>query len=202
MTHLAPRTAVVLLMLVLATPVLAQEVRGFEAAVGVATATLHELDTNEVGISGRFGWRLNSLFGIETELAFFPTDEPDRVTVTTSRTELSFGVTVGPQLGRVRPFGRIRPGLLHVAEARQPVACILIYPPPLSCTLAGGASLFILDVGGGVELTTSERTFVRFDAGDRLTRYPGPAFTRDRVIENEDFFGHDFRFGVGVGWRF
>jgi hypothetical protein len=168
----------------------------------VVTSTLHELDAREVGISGRFGWRVSSIVGLETELAFYPSDEPDPRPVTTSRTEWLFGVTAGPQLGRLRPFARLRSGMLWMAEAPGPVACITIFPPTLSCTLAAGASLFIIDMGGGVELATSARSFIRVDAGDRLTRYPGPAFTADRVLEDEGFFGHDFRFGVGVGWRF
>jgi len=45
------------------------------------------------------------------------------------------------------------------------------------------------------------RTFIRVDGGDRMIRYPGPAFTTDGV-EQDWFVGHDFRFAAGAGFRF
>lgn len=51
---------------------------------------------------------------------------------------------------------------------------IAIFPPPLACQMAGGDTLFVLDIGGGVEFQTTDRTFVRVDLGDRAVKYPGP----------------------------
>jgi hypothetical protein len=101
----------------------------------------------------------------------------------------------------VRPFARLRPGFVTFREAPQPFACILIFPPPLACVLGAGDTLFALDIGGGVEVFTTRRTFLRVDAGDRLLRYPGPVF-RDGTAEEDGFFSHDFRFAVGGGLRF
>jgi len=78
----------------------------------------------------------------------------------------------------------------------------LIYPPPLSCELAAGRTLPVFDVGGGVEVSATRRTFVRVDAGDRLVKYPGPVIDNNRTRQDEPFFGHDFRFAVGAGLRF
>jgi hypothetical protein len=111
----------------------------------------------------------------------------------------------------VRPFGKVRPGFVGFDGASEPFACVLIFPPPLACTLAGGETLFALDLGGGLELFTSPRTFIRVDAGDRMVRYPAPVIRgnfprrnddREPSIENDPFFGHDFRFTIGGGMRF
>jgi hypothetical protein len=102
-------------------------------------------------------------------------------------------------LARVRPFAKLRPGFL--AFRGQPVVCILIFPPPLSCVLAAGRTVFALDAGGGVEVFATERTVVRVDVGDRLLKYPGPSFHNGRATQ-QSFFSHDVRFSVGAGVRF
>jgi hypothetical protein len=112
------------------------------------------------------------------------------------------GMTVGPSLGILRPFVRLRAGAVRVGEAPQPFPCIRIFPPPLACVLADGHTLAAGDVGGGVELALSRRVFGRFDVGDRLVRYPGPAFDRRNARRDEAFVGHDLRAAAGVGFRF
>ena len=102
---------------------------------------------------------------------------------------------------RARLFGKLRTGFLRVEAAPEPFACILIFPPPLACTLGAGRTLAVLDAGGGIEVAVTPRTFIRLDAGDRMIRYPGPAFTADGVQQNS-FVGHDFRFAAGAGVRF
>jgi len=82
-----------------------------------------------------------------------------------------------------------------------PFPCVLIYPPPLSCALAAGDTLPAVDLGGGVEFATSERTFIRVDAGDRILKYGGPVLA-DRAVSEDGFFSHDFRFAAGAGLRF
>jgi hypothetical protein len=180
----------------------AQEARPFEAGVNVTVATVGELDATDVGVSGRLAWFPVEAIGVEGEIGVSPADIPDSVAISSSRVEGLFGVTVGPRLGRLRPFVRLRPGFLRMAEAPEPVACILIFPPPLSCTLAGGRALFVADVGGGVSLDVTSATSLRIDVGDRMTRYPGPSFTRDRDVHDSSFFGHDVRLAIGAAWRF
>jgi hypothetical protein len=180
----------------------AQDAARFEAGGHFVVSTIRELDVNDVGVSGRIAWKPTSMLGVEAELGLFPNDVPDRRAVSSSRVEFAAGVTAGPALGAVRPFARFRTGVLRFAEAPAPVACILIFPPPLSCQLAGGHSALMLDAGGGVEIGVGGRSFLRIDIGDRLVRYPGPSFGRDREIHDDDFFGHDLRVAVGSGWRF
>jgi hypothetical protein len=173
-----------------------------EVAVQVVSTRSSEFDTTDLGVSGRVGWRPTSIVGLEAEVTFYPGDLPEGTAISAGRFEALFGVTAGPSLGRIRPFARVRPGLLRFQAAPGPIACILIFPPPLGCVLASGHTMFAFDVGGGIEVLTSDRTLVRVDVGDRLVRYPGPAFTSDRTVRTEGFFGHDLRVSVGGGLRF
>lgn len=176
-------------LLIIPAAVQAQE-RRFEIGGQVVASRVDEFDDTDVGIGVRGGWRAAQLLGVEAELNVYPSGLPGTgITISRGRVESLFGITVGPQLGRLRPFARVRPGLLRYREAPQPIACILIFPPPLSCTLAGGQTLFAVDIGGGVEVAAGPRMLFRVDVGDRVVRYPEP---------NEA--GHDVR--VGVGWAF
>jgi hypothetical protein len=46
------------------------------------------------------------------------------------------------------------------------------------------------------------RGFLRFEVGDRLLKYPGPAVVESGVRPEESFFGHGLRFAAAVGARF
>ena len=110
----------------------------FELGVQLPVAASGEFDRTDAGIGGRFAWRPTTLVGVEAEIDLYPRDFPDGVAFSRGRTEGLFGVTAGPALRRVRPFARLRPGFVEFREAPAPVACILIFPPPLSCSLAAG----------------------------------------------------------------
>jgi hypothetical protein len=62
--------------------------------------------------------------------------------------------------------------------------------------------VFALDIGGGIDVSTPTKTFLRVDIGDRLLKYPGPALDNNHTARDEAFFGHDFRFAIGGGLRF
>jgi hypothetical protein len=173
----------------------------FEAGAQIVAARSGEFDANDIGIGGRFSWQATGLAGADAELNVYPRSFPVNRSGSFSRSRIEglFGVTVGPRLGSVRPFAKLRPGF--VTFRGQPVACILIFPPPLSCVLAEGHTVFALDIGGGIELFAGPRTLIRVDAGDRLMKYPGPSF-RDGRVAQDDFFSHDFRMSAGAGVRF
>ena len=173
-----------------------------ELGVQVSSAISGQFDGADVGFGGRVSWYPVGSLGIESEITFYPSEFPDAGPFSRSRVEALFGVTAGPQFGRVRPFARLRAGFLNVREAPQPFACILIYPPPLSCTLASGRTLAAFDIGGGVEAFATPRVLLRIDAGDRLLKYPGPVIDNNRMGQDDSFFSHDFRFAVGAGLRF
>ncbi|MBM3820052.1 MAG: hypothetical protein FJW14_13680 [Acidimicrobiia bacterium] len=161
-----------------------------------------EFDATDVGAGARASWHPVPLVGVEGEVSYYPGDLGGPAAFSGSRVEGLFGATVGPRLGRVRPFAKLRPGFLRVGGAPRPIACIAIFPPPLRCTLAGGRTLVALDAGGGVEWLSSGRTFVRVDAGDRMVRYPAPAIDSGGAVRSDAFTGHDFRFTLGAGVRF
>jgi hypothetical protein len=174
----------------------------FHAGVHVAAARSSEFDKTDFGIGGLLSWRPGGLFGADAELTFYPSDFADDPAFSASRVEGLFGVTAGPRIGSIRPFVKFRPGFVRFAEAPEPFACILIFPPPLACQLGAGHTALALDIGGGIEFEATERTFVRVDAGDRLVKYPAPAIQTDGTVQDESFFGHDFRFQIGGGVRF
>lgn len=181
----------------------AQSVSGpFELGAQIASVSSGQFDAADAGFGGRVSWRPRGILGLEAEVNVFPRDFPDGRPFSRGRLEALFGATAGMTFARIRPFARLRPGFVAVRESPEPFACILIYPPPLTCALASGRTLAAIDLGGGVDVTTTARTFVRVDVGDRLLRYPGPVFDADRMIREHPFFVHEFRFATGVGVRF
>lgn len=180
---------------------LAQPATRVDVGGHVAWSQIDLLDANDVGVGARVAWRPGWGVGVEGELTLFPAEFPDGVAISRRRLESLFGITVGPTLGAVRPFLRVRSGWLRYSEAPGPIACIAIFPPPINCQLAGGHTLPAFDVGGGLEWSLTERTFVRGDIGDRLVRYPGPSFVNRRVYTS-DFWRHELRLAVGAGLRF
>jgi hypothetical protein len=181
----------------------AQPALPFEAGVHVVAASMPQFERSDLGVGGRLAWRPDDLFAFEGELTLFPGEYPGSGLVfSRRRVEGLFGLTAGVRFGRLRPFAKFRAGFVDVGEAPQPFACILIFPPPLSCTLAGGRTLPAFDVGGGIDVDVTPRTFVRIEGGDRMLKYPGPAFDGENVRQDDSFYGHGFRFAAGAGVRF
>ena len=175
----------------------------FQLGAQLTAARSGPFDSTELGIGGRVSWHPMALVGIESEIDFYPADFPgDSVPFSAARLEGLFGVTAGPRLGSVRPFVKIRAGFLRYSPAPEPFACLAIFPPPLHCLMAAGGTRPIFDLGGGVEIFTGERTFIRVDAGDRMVRYPGPSFAAGFTLREGGFPGHDFRFSIGGGFSF
>jgi hypothetical protein len=173
-----------------------------ELGAQVAIAQSSEFDANDTGFGGRVSWFPIELLGVDAEVNFHPANFPDDRSFSRARVEGLFGVTAGPSLGRVRPFARVRPGFLTFRPSEGPLACILIFPPPLNCTLATGRTLFALDLGGGVSVGLTPRASWRVDVGDRIVRYPAPVFDSSNQVRDESFSSHDFRVATGVGVRF
>lgn len=68
--------------------------------------------------------------------------------------------------------------------------------------MAAGQTMPVFDLGGGVEVSTSQAPFLRFDARHRILKYPGPTFGPADEVRNHGFFGHAVWFWFGGGWRF
>jgi hypothetical protein len=174
----------------------------FEVGAQVTVTTSSEFDASDAGFGGRFSWSAVGPLGLDSEINFYPNDFPDKSPFSRGRVEGLFGATVGPRVGPLRPFAKARSGFLIVERAARPFACILIFPPPLSCQLGGGRTLPAFDLGGGVELFLNQGTFVRLEIGDRALKYPGLVLDANGVVRSESFFSHDLRFSAGAGLRF
>ena len=190
-------------VIVLARSAAAQTVETpFEVSGTFVVTDSGQYDTRDIGIGGRLGWRLSPVLGVEGEITYHSDPFSDAVPFKAGRIEGLFGATIGPRLGAVRPFATVRPGFVRYRAADGPIACIAIFPPPLSCTLAAGRTLFAFDVGGGVEFSSTVRTLIRATLSDRMVRYPGPAFDTNGEAHEDGFAGHDLRFALGAGFRF
>lgn len=197
------RAVLATLVLLWAVPAAAQPAQRFEAAGHVVGASLPQFEGSDFGIGGRLAWHTDDVLSFEGELTFFPGDYPgDGLAFSRKRIEGLFGVTAGLRFGVVRPFAKFRAGFLDVRAAEPSFACILIFPPSLSCTLAAGQTLPAFDLGGGVEVDVATRAFIRVEVGDRMLKYPGPAIDVDGVSHPEPFYGHSLRFAAGAGMRF
>jgi hypothetical protein len=195
------RLVTVALCLVVLAP--AARAQSFEGALHITAAQWGEFDGTDVGIGGRFTWRPVSLVGVDAELDWYPSEFPSEAPAFSgNRFEGLFGVTVGPQLNRVRPFGKIAGGFLRSAEAPEPFACIAIFPPPLSCVMAAGQTLPAVELGGGIQFDAASRTFARVDVGARWLRYPGPSFRSFPSVAAADFWAAGLRLSIGGGLKF
>lgn len=176
--------------------------QSFEAGVHVASSRWSEFDGNDLGVGGRLTWKPSPLIGVDAGLTWYPSDFPgDGLAFSGNRLEGLFGITAGPRLNRVRPFVKGAAGFLRTSEAPEPFPCIAIFPPPLHCLMAAGHTLTAFEFGGGVEVTATERTFVRFDLSDRILEYPAPTFNSNFEVVDDNFYGHALRFTAGIGIR-
>lgn len=186
---------VVLGLALLTPPAFAQS---FEGALHLAASQWSEFDGTDLGFGGRLTWKPTSLIGVDADLTWYPSDFPSGIVAFSgSRFEGLFGVTVGPQLNRIRPFAKAAAGFLRSSEAPEPYPCLAIFPPTLHCLMGTGHTMLAYEIGGGVEVSTTRTTFLRVDVADRMIEYPGPSFG-----SNDAFYGHALRFTIGGGMRF
>jgi hypothetical protein len=184
-------------------PAYAQPIQG-EFRLGAVGAFVRssELDTSDLGLGVLAAWNPAPMLGAEVEVVIHPADMGPDPAFSSGRVETHFGVSVGPRLDRMRPFLKVRPGIIRFWKSPEPLACIAIFPPPLRCTLANGRTAVAVDLGGGIELLPPGRAYVRFEAGDRVLSFPGPVLDSDGTARDGGFFAHDLRLSVGAGLKF
>lgn len=176
--------------------------QSFEASVHLASSQWSKFDGTDIGGGGRLTWKPTAAIGVDADLTWYPGEfPPDGIAFSGNRFEGLFGVTAGPRLAGFRPFAKAGAGFMNVGGADAPIVCIAIFPPPLSCQLAGGQTLPAYEFGGGVELLPTGRALLRLDVTDRVLKYPGPSIA-DREVHDEGFWGHALRFTIGAGFRF
>ena len=181
----------------------AASAQSFEASVHLASSQWSQFDGTDIGGGGRFTFKPTPTIGIDADVTWYPGEfPPDGIPFTGNRVEGLFGVTAGPRLAGFRPFAKAAAGFMKVSESSQPTVCIAIFPPPLSCLMAGGPTMAAFEFGGGVELLPTGRALLRLDITDRVLKYPGPSLGFDSETHDEGFWGHALRFTIGAGWRF
>ena len=150
-------------------PSVAASAQSFEASVHLASSQWSEFDGTDIGGGGRFTFKPTPTIGVDADLTWYPGEfPPDGIPFTGNRFEGLFGVTAGPRLDRFRPFAKAAAGFMKVSESRQPILCLAIFPPPLSCLMAGGPTMAAFEFGGGVELLPTGPVLLRLDVTDRV----------------------------------
>lgn len=182
-------------------PASAAQDRRSDAGVQASFMRYGEFEQSQVGMGLRIGHRLGRRVALDAELNFEPGDLGG-VAFSASRLEALAGLRLGLDLQRSGAYLTLRGGVSSFAAAPEPIPCIAIFPPPLGCVLAEGESLPAFGFGAGFQAFVGERAVLRFEIGDQMLRYPGPAFAKDRVVEDDSFWRHNLRLTAGVGWRF
>jgi|SoiMethySBSTD1v2_1073268.scaffolds.fasta_scaffold02479_18 hypothetical protein len=169
----------------------------------VGVLRLSELKTTDVGAGADVVWPVAPSLAIDGGLTWFPgSDASTGSSQHLQRTLGLAGVRTGVTAGTVDLFARARGGFLRFGS--QPVtACILIFPPPLSCQLAAGYTAFAAEVGGGasVGVIPSGRLRATLAAGDLMVRYGFTAF-RPGGTTTDGFISHNLLVTIGAAWRF
>jgi hypothetical protein len=182
---------------------------------------------NNPGFGGRVGYNFSSHIGVEGEFNFFPRSNGQRnyllgtLTIGEARgdpiftetsvsravsewkTEALFGLKTGGRIDNFGLFAKFRPGLVHFSEVPS-----------------GGADTnFAMDLGTVIEFYPSRRTLIRVDLSDLIIRFgeregtdfnfaPAPGglsavtVVPVSVVVRPAQTTHNFRLGVGFGFRF
>src|SRR5215813_4113817 len=161
---LVPRCILFTLLFVLAAPFLfAQEDHTrfeFGAQYSTIRLTSHDFGaSNYSGFGGRFDWNLSRRLAFESQVDFFPEHLIPLVTLQGGQTlQAVFGVRAKVlETRRLAVFGLIRPGLFHFTDAEY-----LLPSAPTGFGLRP-ETLFVLNLGGGLEYYVSPRWALRAD---------------------------------------
>jgi hypothetical protein len=181
----------------------AASAQSFDLSANFVAAQWSEFDDTDLGFGGRLAWKPIPLLGIEGDFNWYPDSYTGaRFGFSDYRIEGLAAMTVGPRVGRLRPFARFGGGFLKTGRAEEPIVCPAIFPPFVGCNLAMGATMPTIELGGGLEYSMTTRTFLRFDAGWRFIKYPGPTMTDNLETKLDGFWGEALKFTFGGGIRF
>ena len=156
--------------LLVAAPAQAQDRRGDVSLQG-SVRDLHEFDETEWGLGARLSYRFSRWFAADGEVNVFPADAGSPA-FSGSRLEGLAGLRVGPHLGRIGVYLALRGGAVRFSEAPEPFACILIFPPPLECAMAGGETVPSVQASLGFEAFAGRQA-----GGAGGSRRPAPALS-------------------------
>jgi hypothetical protein len=171
-----------------------------DATLRLGFSDYRAVDSTDVSFGLGLSYRLTSWLATEATLGIAPANIGDP-SFSGSRTEGALGLRLGPHLDRDSVYVAARPGFVKFGEPEEPLACILIFPPPLRCSLAGGESVFAMDLAAGLQLT-NDRGVLRFEVGDRAMKYPSPSIDADGEVHDNSFWSHNLAASVALGFRF
>ena len=180
---------------------------------------------NKPGFGGRVGYNFSSYIAVEGEFNFFPGQRkseqyiyfPGLITTggtvvppiprsSGHKTEAVFGLKAGGRVDNFGLFAKFRPGLVHFGEISG----------------IGADTNFAMDLGTVIEYYPSRRTLIRVDLSDLMVRFDERrtgagtySFTNLTAFLSGDVTfvspshvlrpsqtTHNFRLGVGFGFRF
>jgi hypothetical protein len=148
------------------------------------------------GVGGRFSFNLNKQFALESEVNFFTKDT--RRTPSVGKTQMLFGIKAGGRNEKIGGFVKIRPGIMRFSSISD---C-----PTTESTSCGlhSKNEFTLDAGGVVEFYPSQKTVIRFDAGNTLIKF-SPTYLMQfgsRFRSTDGRTQNYFQVSIGAGFRF
>jgi len=159
------------------------------------------------GIGGRFGYNLNRALSLEAEGNYFPRWNrfgPER------KAQFFAGIKAGIRKEMFGVFAKARPGLMHFASISLHENCSISTITPAPGTLAPincvplKQTNFAFDLGGVVEYYPTERTIIRFDAGDTIIHFRkmGPTQLFNYSVFTPAATTHNFQCSLGFSIRF
>lgn len=154
--------------------------------------------TTEPGFGGYASYRFYHVFYLDGDLVYFPkgTDSSGPHDGGTILQGL-FGLKGGIRRNHFGIFGKVRPGFHSYSDALSSVSSSGTYGYDRSTN-------FVLDLGGIVEFYPSERSTLRFEAGDTHIYFGTKDVTVDGTPQptGGGKLRHTIQFTTGYGWRF
>jgi hypothetical protein len=158
---------------------------------------------NEPGFGGFSSYRLLRFLYADSSVEFYPRSSKSIGYQDGGRIfQGLFGIKGGITRDRVSIFGKARPGVMVSTDT---VTGFSASPGLNSSALTGSFSMFVLDLGGIVEVRATRRTFVRFDVGDTHLYFPDKFVTLPGgkvTLISGGSYQHTMQYSAGYGWRF
>jgi hypothetical protein len=158
---------------------------------------------NEPGFGGFGSYRLLRFLYADSSLEFYSRDSKSIGFQDGGRMfQGLFGIKCGITRDRISIFGKARPGLMVSTDT---VTGFSTSQGSNSSALTGPFSMFVLDLGGIVEIRATRRTFVRIDVGDTHLYFPDKTVTLPNgktTLISGGSYQHTMQYSVGYGWRF
>jgi hypothetical protein len=158
---------------------------------------------NEPGFGGFVSYRLMRFLYADSSLQFYPRGSKNIGFQDGGRMfQGLFGFKAGITRDRISIFGKARPGLMVSTDT---ITGFSTLPATNGQPLTGPFSMFVLDLGGIVEIRATRRTFVRFDVGDTHLYFPDRFITQTNGTVTRipgGSYQHSMQYSAGYGWRF